>query len=89
MNYKKIIMFFLTLASVVDVEQSILALTGVIARNISTDTKFSRTAVQIWIQAFIDVFKKNERNKHHSVDILLDLILFFFSYLFTFPVVQL
>ena len=56
-------MLFLTLACVVDVEQSILAFTGVIARNISTDTELSRTAVQIWIQAFIDVFKTNKKTK--------------------------
>lgn len=51
-------MFFLTLTSVVDDEQSILAFTGVVTRDISADTELSGTAVQVWIQTFIDVYKK-------------------------------
>lgn len=45
------------MASVVDVEQSSLAFTGVVTGSVYTDAELPRTAKQVWIQTFIDVFK--------------------------------
>lgn len=53
----KEIIFSLTLASVVDVEQSSLAFTGVVTGSVYTNAELPRTAKQVWIQTFIDVFK--------------------------------
>lgn len=48
------------MASVVDVEQSSLAFTGVVTGSVYTDAELSRTAKQVWIQTFIDVLKKKK-----------------------------
>lgn len=45
------------MASAVDVEQSSLAFTGVVTGSVYTDAELPRTAKQVWIQTFIDVFK--------------------------------